>query len=65
MEKKYFVAKSLMFANALTYLSGQMPLVFDNKFEKDKKVWSFIRDEKLQYALNILHSAKEDIEKIK
>lgn len=35
--KKYYVVESLTLANALMYVTGQKPYVFNNKHDSSKK----------------------------
>lgn len=61
--KKYYVVKSLMLANSLTFITGQKPYVYDSLSDKGKQVFSFINSEELQEALSILNEAKNKLRK--
>lgn len=60
-DKKYYVVKSLMMANALTFITGQKPYVYDSLSEKGKHVYSFMNNEMFQEALLILNEAKNKL----
>lgn len=59
--KKYYVVKSLMMANALTFITGQKPYVYDSLSKKGKHVYSFMNNEVFQEALLILNEAKDKL----
>lgn len=60
---KYYVVKSLMMANALTFMTGQKPYIYDSLSEVGKHVYSFLNTEELQKALLILNDAKNKFRK--
>ena len=61
--KKYYVVESLTLANALMYVTGQKPYVFNNRIYSNKKVWSFIKDEAFESALKVINRVKKEFYK--
>lgn len=57
---KYYVVESLTLANALMYVTGQKPYVFNNKYDSRKKAWSFIKDENFEKALKEINRIKNE-----
>lgn len=53
-DNRYYIVNSLMMANALTFITGQMPYVFESRFCEGKKVWSFVNDDNFKKALTKL-----------
>lgn len=53
---KYFVVDSFFLASALSYVTGQKYMKFDN--EKHGKVYSFVNDENFKNARNDLWNLK-------
>lgn len=63
MRVKYYVVESLTLANALMYVTGQNPYVFNNKIDPTKKAWSFIKDDNFMKALKELNKIKKEFYK--
>lgn len=63
MEKKYYVVKSLMLANGITFITGQKPFVYDSNQTENKHVYSFVNSLELQAALLVLNDAKNRLKK--
>lgn len=61
MENRYYVVESLTLANALMYITGQKPYVFNSKEDENKKVWSFIRTEEFEEAIKEMNRLKREL----
>lgn len=59
--KKYYIVRDINFARVLKWICGQNYMVFDSKFNKDEKVYSFENTEKFQEALAIAKEIKNKI----
>lgn len=61
--KKYYVVESLTLANALMYITGQKPYIFNSREDEDKKVWSFVKDEDFIKAIKEINRLKKEFYK--
>lgn len=59
--KKYYVVRDINFARVLKWICGQDYMVFDDKFNEGKKVYSFENTEKFQQALAIAQGIKNKV----
>lgn len=61
MNKKYFIVRNKAFADALGFITGQEYYTFNDKNNKNKKYYSFIRTDKLLYAWDKFLQIREEI----
>ena len=61
--EKYYAVKGINLANAISFITGQKPYVFDDKYNKDLKIFSFVRDENFDKALDELNKLREKLYK--
>lgn len=60
---KYYVVESLTLANALMYVTGQKPYIFNSKQDCNRKCWSFIKDENFEKAIKEINRIKVEFYK--
>ncbi|MBU6135200.1 hypothetical protein [Clostridium tertium] len=61
MDKKYYVVNHIDFARTLLWLTGQNYMIFDDKRDSTKKVYSFENTNKLQLAMKKLMEVRESL----
>ena len=61
--KEFYVVKSLMLANSLTFITGQIPYKFDDINNKGRFVWSFKNDDNFKEAIAKLTRLKNKLHK--
>lgn len=59
---KYYIVKGIYLANALSFVTGQKPYVFQDSYNKNMKVFSFVKDEKLNKALTELNKLRNELQ---
>lgn len=59
----YYTAKGIYLANALSFITGQKPYVFDDVNNPGYQVYSFIYNKELQEALDVLNNARKKLYK--
>ena len=60
---KYYAVKGINLANAISFVTGQKPYVFDDKYNKDMKIFSFVRNENFDMALDELNKLRTKLYK--
>ncbi|UFH66436.1 hypothetical protein KQH81_07915 [Clostridium cadaveris] len=59
MEKqKYYVLDNKYMADAISYLLGRRYMIFDDRFNERKKVYSFVDDNSFREVLKITYDTR-------
>lgn len=58
-KQEYVLIRDQGLATTLSYLTNEKYFIFDDKFEKDKKVYSFVKTEKFKKALELIPSLRK------
>lgn len=56
--KEYYITESYSLAKTMSYLLGREFFRFDNKFDPNKKVYSFKDDEEFRRVLTLVYKIK-------
>lgn len=60
-ERKYYFVNDINFARVLKWICGQNYMIFDDKSNKNEKVYSFENTENLKQALTIAREIKNKV----
>lgn len=61
MGSKVYIIESKALAIAISYVIGEDFYTYDDRFNKGKKIYSFLKTEKFKKALKIVLDLKEEL----
>lgn len=60
--KKYYIVRDINFARVIKWFCGQDYMVFDDKCNDGRKIYSFENTDKLKQALTLANDAKRKMD---
>lgn len=57
--KKYYVLDNKYMADAISYLLGRRYYIFNDKYNKDKKIYSFKDDMRFREVLTLVYDTRQ------